>query len=1146
MKKFPNILVFDKKTESLLAVLSNKNNNQCKYFGDEVLEQLNKDFTFKFSVSAKHKDAAHLTEGNLVGFFDEDSNFQLFEIYRVEDVREGKKLTKIVNAEHAVFETEDNIVTDLRVINGQASEAMPKALNGSRWNAGQVDSLGSATINYYYADSRKNVKETANAYKGELRYRVAVTANTISTRYVDLLSRRGSDTGMKFTYTKNLKSIKRTVERTGLKTALYGRGKGEEIEATGGYTRKVTFADVVWTKANGDPVDKPAGQEWVGDPTALARYGRANGTRHRFGTFDFDTTDPVILLQKTWEQVQLISTPKVTYEMSVLDLERLTGISRDKIRLGDTVYAIDKDLRITIEARIIEIRRSLDGRICEVVLGNFIDDIADYNKKLEQIESTVTDRKGVWDSGGGPISDSDWPDIVPATPTNFRASGAFKTIMLAWDFEPSSYVASYEIYASKVNNFTADISNRVWSGKAGGYVHQGDINETWYFRIRAVNTHGTKSALSSQISANTVQIKAEDILPYVITNELIAENAAIDFAKLANVWITNAMIDSIEANKITSGRIQTKFLDVRDITNLVYNSVFEQGDAGWGTGNEIIGNPGHSQSVAGKVVRQMQRDSYFGDDFPVTEGEQFHVGCFAWGGGSSVSFNMGIRFMDINGNYTWVNGPGWLPGSGWSRKESTITAPSGSVYGHVWFQIAGFSNLGYWLYDRAFVRRVGLITFDKAEGGAVKLGEKYGDGQLHVYNGSGNIVGRIDTNGVYAPRLQSDNIVGNVVNKYDFKANRTIYIDVNNGNDSNDGLSEAWPKRDLQAFLDGLPKDLNRSTLTIRCTGTLHAELSIAGFRNGEIQIVEWTNGARLVVTGSLWVTDCHHLLVRNVTFHGFGGNGNAMIHAMFCHDIHFYGVKCYGGTSQSHAFWIFNTNYLLEYCEVYNVTDRALYSTRNSRGVLINGSGNPAVAVLSEQGSTVAGYGTRWAGTLNGRNGGEVWGEAAWSGVSYGEAAPPVPPTPTEQTFSQTASTGDNYSTQGFWTNDEVKQGSWGYGDRYGLWYFDLSAIKGKTILSAVITVNRGSGGTNAARTIQFRTHNYTSRGLRPGGTPAMSGVGATGSLAVGATGTFDITAMVQNNIANGVDNSIGIHTTGSTDYMSLGTRPTITIRYR
>ncbi|MFS0776268.1 phage tail spike protein [Neobacillus sp. 3P2-tot-E-2] len=980
------IYIFDK-NEQLLTIL--KPDGPCPYKEAAHIEQLNKENTFSFWIPADHADSQYVKEENLVAFKDLDGDIRLFVIKELDEVHDDVLYKEAFCQAAWKDELGEEPLQDIRPQNKTAAEALTSALQNTRWKVGNVASLGTNSTNFYYEKVTSAITKILTIWGGEVKDRITVSNGKITGRYIDILARRGADTGKRFEITKDIQSLKRTI-LSYPKTALYGRGKGLETEA-GGYSRKITFADIVWSTANGNPADKPAGQEWVGDPVALSQFGRENpdgSKRHRFDFVDFsDEEDPANLLNQTWNDLQNRTKPIMRYEMKVIDLEKIPGFEHEKSRLGDTVFSIDRFFSpaLLIEARIIEIKRYLnEPERTEIKLGNFIDDIFDYNKKLEQIETKINDNSGIWEQGGGPVTDTDFPDTVPPVPTNFKASGAFKTVMLSWDFNPSSYIASYEIYASKVNNFTADISNRVWSGKAGGYVHQGNINETWYFRIRAVNTHGTQSALSAQISAATVQIKAEDILPYVITNELIAENAAIDFAKIANVEIINAMI----------------------------------------------------------------------------------------------------------------------------------------------------SNL----------------SMDKLEGGYIKLGELYGDGQIHVYDSTGNITGRIDPSGIYSPTIRSNNFIGNVVNKWLGAGNVTYYVDCDNGNDANDGLTSLTPKRNIQALINSYPKDLNAANISIRAKGSFGGIIFVTGFRNGYFRIIEWDESNSLN-TNQIWVDFCDYVMLQNVTTWGTSATGDAMIYGYHCKQVEIVGCKAYGESVKPFAFLMEGTTFFLNSCHVYEVTDRGLYANKNSHGVLLNGKGSAPVAVLAENGSVVSGYGSRWDGSLTAVNAGEVWPASSWI-IDTGTSTPPpsTPPAPvqSEQTLSVTPSTGDNYSTNGYWTDNEVKQGNWGHGDRYGLWYMDLSAIKGKTIVSATITVNRIAGsGNNAARTIHFRTHR-TTKGNRGTGAPAMSAVAATGSIAISETLTFDITSMVQNNIANGADTAIGVHTTGQTDYMSLGTQPTITIRYK
>lgn len=409
--------------EKLQAVLKN-DGKTCLYWNPIHREALDSTPTniFQFTIPADHPDSQYVTEGNLVAFRDLDQDWQLFEIKRTVD-EHTDSLTRTAHCEHALYELCDDFIEDRRPTDVSAHFALTQALSGTRWSVGVVDDLGQNSTNFYYESALSAVQKVAAVWRGELRFRVVVSGGIISARYVDLLVRRGADTGKMFEYGRHTQEIHREVDRTTTVTALYGRGKGVEIEETGGYGRRLTFADVEWSVANGDPVDKPLGQEWVGDPDALAQWGR-NG-RHRFNTFDdSEETDPVVLLQKTWSSLQERKNPRATYTMKVLDLERVSGYAHEKVRLGDTVRCIDRKVSppMFLAARVIEISRNItDPSDTEVILGNFAPTLADTAKTQQQINQTVLDRQGIWDSGGtpfvGPVP-TDWLDGIIDVLTN--------------------------------------------------------------------------------------------------------------------------------------------------------------------------------------------------------------------------------------------------------------------------------------------------------------------------------------------------------------------------------------------------------------------------------------------------------------------------------------------------------------------------------------------------------------------------------------------------------------------------------------------------------------------------------------------------------------------------------------------------------
>jgi phage minor structural protein len=450
----------------------------------------------------------------------------------------------------------------------------------------------------------------------------------------------------------------------------------------------------------------------------------------------------------------------------------------------------------------------------------------------------------------------------------------------------------------------------------------------------------------------------------------------------------------------------------------------------------------------------------------------------------------------------------------------------------------------------------GQMLFDRLQGGYLKLGSAYQNGVLEVWvdsnsDGELELVGRVDSGGAYYPLLTANEIRGNVVNTWQL-GNTNYYIDLVNGNDSNDGLSWSTPKKNFQVFVDGLPKNLNGKWIQLNVRGDVLNGMKIEGFHNGDMFIVantiEGTRRPRI-----FGPTILSRLYSGKFQIQGYDANGDestvnsTMFKANNCDYVDFYDVKVYGNSKVKHAFQFDTCKFSVEECEVYNIGDRAVHAANLSHGRIRNNRGSAPVAIVVEGGSIITGEGTRMSGTIARLGNSYLGGDNTdvWA-VNTGTSAPTTPAEASELTMTVSASTGDNWGDLYGWENDLVRQGNYGYGTRHGIWYFDLSALRGKTIVSATITLRRGSGGASAARTVHLRTHPYKTREGRSSSQPALSAVGATTTLAVGETKTVDITSMIQTNIANFTDNSIGVHTTGSTDYMSLGTTPTLVVRYK
>ncbi|ADU30375.1 phage tail spike protein [Evansella cellulosilytica] len=373
------------------------------FFNDLHTEKLNSENTFEFSIPANIEHTEDVIEGNYVVFRDSDHKYQMFEIIEVEETHEDS-LVKVVYCENVFTELNDDIIEDKRPNNVTAHFALTQALENTRWQVGNVDDLGLNSTNFYYDSVLGSIQKILNTWNAEVRFRVEVSANAISGRYVDIVAQRGNDTGKRIEYGKDIESIKRTVDARHVKTALYGRGKGEETEA-GGYGRRITFEEI------------NNGKKWIGNEEARQRWGRidSNGIkRHRFGIFeDSDEEDIHILLEKTEAELEKVKEPIISYEIDAVDLEQF-GLDHEKVRLGDTVIIIDREFKpeLKLKARVVEIRRSLtEKESSSFILGNFLSMLTD-DDRLDRLEAKFSDRSGVWDSKytpGNPV-DTSWLD----------------------------------------------------------------------------------------------------------------------------------------------------------------------------------------------------------------------------------------------------------------------------------------------------------------------------------------------------------------------------------------------------------------------------------------------------------------------------------------------------------------------------------------------------------------------------------------------------------------------------------------------------------------------------------------------------------------------------------------------------------------
>lgn len=356
------------------------------YIRNDAEEAVHLEDEYLLQVTFPIKETKPLERGQLIGFYDLDGNLQLFEI-RVADPREPAH-TIYIEAEHAALaELTEEIIEDVRPTDAQASEAVIRALEGSRWELGSAVETALQSTTFYDIRRWAALKKITEVWGVALAFQWLLNENSIDARYVNVLPRMGAARGKRFEIDKDITAISCRYEDRHVRTAMYGRGKGEEVGVSAAgdptYSRRINFEDEVWSIAEGDPADKPAGHGYVEDVAATVLYGRMGRPRVDVKVFE-DCTDPAELLQRTWDYLQTINSPLLTITATVEDLESLWGEQHEAIRMGDDVAVIVQPMGVEVYALITKLARNLLlGNQTRVTIGNYREDITDRQVALE-------------------------------------------------------------------------------------------------------------------------------------------------------------------------------------------------------------------------------------------------------------------------------------------------------------------------------------------------------------------------------------------------------------------------------------------------------------------------------------------------------------------------------------------------------------------------------------------------------------------------------------------------------------------------------------------------------------------------------------------------------------------------------------------
>jgi len=433
--------------EVVEVVLNNDSPNACPYWNDKHTERLEDSLsTYEFEMPAAHEASEFVKAENFVVREDLDGNLILFTIKNVDEYsRDGQYIKKVYAENAAISELNGDIIRPMYRYGYTASAAMDFVLNGTLWRKGKVDYMTTNTFGFSnYETALYGVQHIAKGFGGELRYRISLIkedaqdgdatkeVTRIGYRYIDLLERRGEETGKRFEYAKDIIGVRRIEDSTELATAIIPIGKADAKGV------RMTIKSV-----NNN-------YDYIWDSDARDRWSRTS--KHIFGVYiNEDAENPQDLLNKATKELNRRKNPRYTYEVDVVMLERKAGISHEDVRLGDTIIVKDMNFEpyLALNARAIEIVRSYtDSTQDKVTLGEYVKLYISTPSIIKTMQNQITAVQGKADAaevvykGAEPPVDTDmlWLDMsnpklfvwkkfdgatwVPATPTSAQEIGA--------------------------------------------------------------------------------------------------------------------------------------------------------------------------------------------------------------------------------------------------------------------------------------------------------------------------------------------------------------------------------------------------------------------------------------------------------------------------------------------------------------------------------------------------------------------------------------------------------------------------------------------------------------------------------------------------------------------------------------------------
>ncbi|MDK7418582.1 phage tail spike protein [Bacillus cereus] len=367
--------VVDFKTEQIVASIQPKD-----YWEDKRHWEIKNNIdTLEFRVFDNTRHSSTLMQQNLVLKEVRDGRIVPYVITEVEKNSDDRSVTAYASGEWIQL-AKAGIIPPQKLEGKTVIEMVDIALAGTKWKKGDLEyaSFRSMTIDEFI-DPLSFLKKIASLFELEIQYRAEVVGSQVIGRYVDMVKKRGRETGKEITLGKDLLGIKRIENSQNICTALLGFVKKEGGEF-------VTIAEI-----NG-------GVPYLVDSDAFQRWNEKGN--HKFGFYSPETENEdmdakrLMTLMKT-ELAKRVNT-SVFYEVEAQSIGRVFGLSHELINEGDTIRIKDTGFtpKLYLEGRAIAGDESFKNPLQDKYVFGDYHEIVDPNEELRKIYNRILSSLG--------------------------------------------------------------------------------------------------------------------------------------------------------------------------------------------------------------------------------------------------------------------------------------------------------------------------------------------------------------------------------------------------------------------------------------------------------------------------------------------------------------------------------------------------------------------------------------------------------------------------------------------------------------------------------------------------------------------------------------------------------------------------------